>query len=116
MRDGIRLYTEIYTPTIEDEPLPIILLRTPYQASDPEGGISRYVENTFRELKKDRYILVVQDARGRFKSEGQFIWNRPLAHHLDETAIDASTDAYDTIDWLVENLPPYHVTQLKAFS
>ncbi|MEM9897917.1 MAG: CocE/NonD family hydrolase [Pseudomonadota bacterium] len=105
MRDGVRLYTEIYAPVDQEGPLPVILLRTPYQASSKDGSHTHYFDSAFRELAKDKYIFAVQDARGRFKSEGDFVWNRPVAHHVDQEAIDASTDAYDTIEWLVKNGP-----------
>lgn len=104
MRDGVKLYTEVYAPRSGSEPLPIIFLRTPYRVADPRGGFTRYFNSTFRELAVDRYIFAVQDARGRHGSEGEFEWNRPVRHHLDPKAIDASTDAYDSIDWLVKNV------------
>lgn len=103
MRDGVRLYTEIYYPRTVEEPLPILFLRTPYQVANPRGGYSRHLDSTFRELAIDRYIIALQDARGRHESEGKFEWNRPLRHRSDANAIDASTDAFDSIDWLVKN-------------
>lgn len=105
MRDGVKLYTEIYVPRAESEALPIVFLRTPYQVSNAGGGFTRYFGSTFRVLAKEGYIFAVQDARGRFKSEGKFEWNRPVRHRKDKKAIDASTDAYDSIDWLVTNVP-----------
>lgn len=104
-RDGVRLYTEIYTPRKQDGELPILLLRTPYGIADAEGGFSSYMKISFRELAKEGYLIAVQDARGRFGSEGKFEWNRPVRHRQNPDAVDASTDAYDTIDWLVYNLP-----------
>ncbi|MEM6414703.1 MAG: CocE/NonD family hydrolase [Pseudomonadota bacterium] len=103
MRDGIKLYTEVYTPTDTTEKLPILLLRTPYGVSDKDGGYTLYFKSLFHELSKEGYIIVVQDVRGRFKSEGDFVFARPLAHRKDPDAVDASTDAYDAIDWLVNN-------------
>ena len=103
MRDGVRLYTEIYTPRDQQEAQPILFLRTPYRVADPQGEFTRYFRTTFRELAQDGYIIAVQDARGRHNSEGQFEWNRPVRHRADPDAIDASTDAYDSIEWLVEN-------------
>lgn len=104
-RDGVKLYTEIYIPKQQQPDLPIIFLRTPYRVADPNGGFTRYFSSTFRELAKDKYIFAVQDARGRHNSEGKFEWNRPVRHRSDENAIDASTDAYDSIEWLVKHLP-----------
>lgn len=106
MRDGVRLYTEIYRPREQTGDLPIVFLRTPYQASSPDGGPSRYLRSTFRVLAENEgYIFAVQDARGRFRSEGQFEWNRPVRHRSDPEAIDASTDAWDSIDWMVREIP-----------
>lgn len=104
-RDGVRLYTELYAPREQAEALPIVFLRTPYRTSNPSGGFTRYFATTFRELAKQRYIFAVQDARGRHGSEGAFEWNRPIRDRRDEKATDASTDAYDSIAWLVANVP-----------
>lgn len=104
MRDGVRLYTEIYRPRQQSSALPIVFLRTPYGVADRAGGFTRYFRTTFRELAKELYIFAVQDARGRHRSEGRFEWNRPVRHREDPKAIDASTDAYDSIEWLVRNV------------
>jgi putative CocE/NonD family hydrolase len=102
MRDGIRLNTAIYTPKDQTRPLPFIVLRTPY-------GIERAAERLFqdylKDLADDGYVFVFQDIRGRFKSEGQFVMCRPPRNRTDPRAIDESTDAYDTVDWLVKNVP-----------
>lgn len=103
-RDGVELYTEIYAPKDQSEKLPIIFLRTPYRVSDAKGGFTRYFSSTFRELAKDRYIFAAQDARGRHGSEGKFEWNRPVRHRQNPKAIDASTDAHDSIEWLIRNV------------
>ncbi len=103
-RDGVALYTEIYTPREIKENLPIVFLRTPYRVADPDGGFTRYFNTSFRELSKQGYIFAVQDARGRHGSEGDFEWNRPVLHRVDPKAIDASTDAYDSIEWLINNV------------
>lgn len=105
MRDEVKLYCEIYTPVDQQGDLPILLMRTPYGTKGADGGFTRYFATNFRQLALDRYIIVVQDSRGRHLSEGKFEWNRPLRHRDDPNAIDASTDAYDTIDWLVKNVP-----------
>lgn len=104
MRDGVKLYMEIYRPEDQTSELPVIFVRTPYGTANPEGGRTRYFQSTFRELAKQKYIFVVQDARGRHRSEGRFEWNRPIRHLADRNAVDASTDAYDSIDWLVHNV------------
>lgn len=102
MRDGVRLYTELYVPKEITKPLPIILLRTPYGVASGEDRFTGYFRSTFRQLAQDGYLFAVQDARGRHRSEGQFEWNRPVRHRQDPEAIDASTDAYDTIEWLIQ--------------
>jgi hypothetical protein len=104
VRDGVELYTEIYSPRDVAKDLPIIFLRTPYRVAEPNGKFTRYFNSTFRELAKQNYIFAVQDARGRHGSGGQFEWNRSVRHRTDAKAIDASTDAYDSIDWLVKNV------------
>ncbi|MBK8979228.1 MAG: CocE/NonD family hydrolase [Planctomycetes bacterium] len=105
MRDGVRLYTECYVPREIDEPLGIVFLRTPYGVAAGGDRFTRYFASTFRELAKDRYAFAVQDARGRHGSEGIFVWNRPLRDRRDPDAIDESSDAWDSIDWLTANVP-----------
>ncbi len=103
MRDGIKLYTAIWAPAIAAEPLPFLMDRTPYGAS---GRTSESIKRRYQELFRDGYIFVFQDIRGRGKSEGQFIMIRPLrTDRADLKATDESTDAWDTIDWLVKNVP-----------
>lgn len=103
MRDGTRLYTQVYVPAGASEPLPIILLRTPY-------GISQFdparVAAALPELVADGYIFALQDIRGRFRSEGQFVMLRQPRERRDPDAIDESTDAYDTIEWLLAHVGP----------
>ena len=105
MRDGVELYAELYTPRGVDHPLAIVFVRTPYRVADPRGGFTRYFHSTFRVLRERGYVFAVQDARGRHGSQGTFEWNRPVRHRDDPDAIDASTDAYDSIEWLVQNVP-----------
>ena len=101
MRDGVHLQTVILTPVDQKGPLPIILSRTPYGVRDkaPEK-----VPANLRELAQDGYIFVSQNLRGRFKSEGVF----KLSSYVDlndPKATNETTDAYDTIEWLVKNVP-----------
>src|SRR5712691_7571679 len=103
-RDGTKLHTEIYIPKNADEPLPIILERTPYGLNDDEKGFSRKL-GRYVEMIPDNYIFVFQDIRGRYGSEGKFVMNRPVRDAKDATAVDEGTDTYDTIDWLVKNVP-----------
>jgi len=102
MRDGARLYTEYFIPKNVSESLPIIFLRTPYGAA---GWGERSVVGFLKELADDGYIFAFQDIRGRFKSEGTFVMERPPRKTNDPKAIDEGTDTYDTIDWLVKNVP-----------
>jgi uncharacterized protein len=102
MRDGARLYTTIDAPANATDPLPILLLRTPYGlgALKPEQ-----IATLLAELSEDGYIFVRQDIRGRFKSEGEFVMLRQPRDPKDKNAIDESTDTYDTIAWLLKNVP-----------
>ena len=102
MRDGVRLHTLIYTPTNPLEPLPIIMLRTPYGIA---GLARRQFEAYLKDLVDERYIFVFQDIRGRYGSEGEFLMNRPLHDPQDPKGVDESTDTWDTIDWLVKEVP-----------
>ena len=99
MRDGVKLYTQVYTPTRTNEAVPMLLLRTPYGIGDatPEQLASAVAELT-------DYIIVRQDIRGRFKSEGQFVMLRQPRDPADKKAIDEGTDTYDTIEWLLKNV------------
>jgi uncharacterized protein len=101
MRDGVRLYAQVYAPTQATEPLPILLLRTPYGTGPLNAA---RMAAALPELMADGYIIVVQDIRGRFKSEGQFVMLRQPRDSSDKKAIDESTDTYDTIEWLIKNI------------
>ncbi len=101
MRDGVRLNTLIYTPLNRTEKFPFLLLRTPYGISDQSTpDKSGYIAD----MAKEGYIFVYQDIRGRYKSEGVFEMQRMSRDKKDTTAIDESTDTYDTIDWLLKNI------------
>jgi uncharacterized protein len=104
MRDGVCLYTEIYSPKHLAQPLPILLIRTPYGVLDDDKGYAFELAQQ-NELIADGYIFALQDIRGRYKSEGKFVMNRPVRNSGDAKAIDEGTDTYDTIDWLVRNVP-----------
>ena len=104
MRDGVRLHAEIYRPRGKQEDLPFLLERTPYGTHDDDHGYARML-NFYKELIDDGYIIVIQDIRGRFKSEGQFVMLRNPRDKSDPKAIDESTDTYDTVDWLLKNVP-----------
>ncbi|MEK6782238.1 MAG: CocE/NonD family hydrolase [Bacteroidota bacterium] len=101
MRDGVKLNTDVLSPNNIKEPLPILIQRTPYGAQFP----ARIEVSNMGAMAKAGYIFVMQDIRGKFKSEGTFEMNRPLYHLADKTKTDESTDAYDAIDWLIKNIP-----------
>ncbi len=109
MRDGVKLHTVIIIPKGAAH-APMILDRTPYNASkfassseSPRRAL--ILPLSYGELSDAGYIIVVQDVRGKYKSEGDYVMNRPLSGDLNHTPVDHSTDAYDTIDWLVKNVP-----------
>jgi uncharacterized protein len=109
MRDGVKLYTVIVIPK-GARAAPIILTRTPYEAKKrAERFVSPHMLATLpmgdEVLVSDGYIRVFQDVRGKYLSEGEYVMTRPLRGPLNQTPVDHSTDAYDTIDWLVKNVP-----------
>jgi uncharacterized protein len=101
MRDGVRLQTVIITPVNSTGPLPILLERTPYGV--PEQAPD-HIPVTFKELMQDGYVFVFQNLRGRFKSEGVFKLSSQV-NLKDPKDTNETTDAYDTVDWLVKNVP-----------
>lgn len=103
-RDGVKLHTEIYAPKNMTGALPIILERTPYGLADDAKGYSQML-GRYAEMMPDGYIFVFQDIRGRYGSEGTFVMQRPIRNSRDAKAIDEGTDTYDSIDWLVKNVP-----------
>jgi uncharacterized protein len=101
MRDGVRLNTRIYTPTRTNEQFPILLLRTPYGIGNATPA---QLAASVPELAAEGFIIVQQDIRGRFKSEGQFVMLRQPRDPNNKSAIDESTDTYDSIEWLLKNV------------
>ncbi len=112
MRDGVKLHTVIIVPK-GTKGAPILLTRTPYDASaltshsdsSHLGPILQGYDNVTDVIVEGGYIRVVQDVRGKFGSEGDYIMNRPLHGPQNPTPVDHATDTYDTIDWLVKNIP-----------
>jgi putative CocE/NonD family hydrolase len=106
MRDGARLFTRVYVPKNYGQSWPILLTRTPYSLkpygddnyNNPRGG-------SFETLAKDHFILVTQDVRGRYGSEGAYEHVRPFNPRKGPKDTDESSDAFDTIEWLVKNTP-----------
>jgi uncharacterized protein len=101
VRDGVHLQTVILTPVDQKEPLPILFQRTPYGVPDKPPT---QVPASFKELMQDGYIFVFQNLRGRFKSEGVFNLSSQVDLN-DPKATNETTDAYDSIEWLVKNVP-----------
>jgi putative CocE/NonD family hydrolase len=112
MRDGVRLHTVIVLPKGAKN-APMLLTRTPYSAtaqtshaeSSHLGAILSGYDNPTDVIVEGGYIRVVQDVRGKYESEGEYVMTRPLHGPLNPTPVDHSTDTYDTIDWLVKNVP-----------
>jgi putative CocE/NonD family hydrolase len=108
MRDGVKLYTEIYVPrdAAKAKPYPFLMTRTPYNAA--RTGPSLYDYPSFARLAREGFIIVGQDVRGRWRSEGDFSHERPLVNNPNkkkQKQPDESTDTYDTIEWLLKNVP-----------
>ncbi|MBS1918962.1 MAG: CocE/NonD family hydrolase [Bacteroidetes bacterium] len=102
MRDGVKLFTTIFTPDKATEPVPILITRTPYGASRPDNFNILHFTYTAN-MAKEGYIFVFQDIRGKFKSEGVMQIHQPLIHETQKGTIDESTDTWDTVDWLIKN-------------
>jgi uncharacterized protein len=119
MRDGVKLHTVILVPKGARN-APILLTRTPYNATEltshsqsahlgpilnsDNSALNGY-DNPTEVILEGGYIRVVQDVRGKYGSEGDYVMNRPLHGPRNPTPVDHSTDTYDTIDWLVKNIP-----------
>ena len=112
MRDGVKLHTVILIPKGARN-TPILLTRTPYDADDSTthkrsshlGSSLNGYDNALNVILEGGYIRVVQDIRGKYGSEGDYVMNRPLHGPLNPTPVDDATDCYDTIEWLVRNVP-----------
>jgi len=112
MRDGVKLHTVIIVPKGAQR-APILLTRTPYDATELTsharsshlGPILYGYDNATEVIVEGGYIRVVQDVRGKHGSEGDYVVNRPLRGPRNPTPVDHATDTYDTIDWLVNNVP-----------
>lgn len=109
MRDGVKLKTIILTPKNAHK-APIILTRTPYNAAGRtlrfnSKHLSMVVPQMNDTTVEAGYIVVYQDVRGKYGSEGGYMMNKPLTGPLNQTGTDHSTDTYDTIEWLVKNIP-----------
>ena len=112
MRDGVKLHTVILLPKGAAR-APMLLTRTPYSATGQTshaasahlGAVLNGYDNATDVIVEDGYIRVVQDIRGKYGSEGDYVMTRPLHGPLNPTPVDESTDTYDSIEWLVKNVP-----------
>src|SRR6185295_13865149 len=110
MRDGVSLYTVLIIPR-GARGAPILLDRTPYSADKATGSGSpgpwpeAILPPIYAELVRAGYIVALQDVRGKYRSGGDYVMTRPLRGPLNPTAVDHSTDAWDSIDWLVKHVP-----------
>jgi hypothetical protein len=101
MRDGVKLHAVILKPADISVPLPFLIQRTPYGV---DGTSRAFFFESRPELARAGYIYVGEDIRGRYESQGEFVMSRPMADHSDPKATDESTDAYDTVEWLLKNV------------
>jgi hypothetical protein len=108
MRDGTKLFTVILSPVNPKTTIPILIERTPYGANIPipdDTVFQTKLMGAAHTMAREGYIFVFQDCRGKYKSEGTMQIHMPIIHHQEKGAIDESTDTWDTVDWLVKNLP-----------
>ena len=106
MRDGVHLFTSVYVPKDTSQAYPFMIFRTPYSVAP--YGVDKYSKHLGpgHDFEKAGYIFVFQDVRGRYMSEGVFIEMRPhIDHKTSNRDVDESSDLYDTIDWLLKNVP-----------
>ena len=105
MRDGTKLFTSIYSPKDKSRKYPIMLSRTPYSVAPYGADEFKTSLGPSLLFQKEKYIFVYQDVRGKFMSEGEFVNVRPHNNRKTGKQVDESSDTYDTIDWLVKNVP-----------
>lgn len=112
MRDGTKLFTIILIPKRSSEPMPMVLTRTPYSVEKRTNAreiasplMAMAVRQDDEPLLRNGYVRVYQDVRGKHRSEGNYIVNLPLRGPLNSGSVDHATDTWDTIDWLVKNVP-----------
>ena len=104
MRDGIKLFTIVYAPKDQSRKYPVLITRTAYGIQPYGPDNYRNVVGPNNEFAREGYIVVYQDCRGKFRSEGEFIHHRPIV----KGQVNESTDTYDTIEWLLKNIPNHN--------
>ncbi len=106
MRDGVKLFTAVYMPKDVTEKHPILMNRTPYSCAPyGENNWRFFWNNHWKYYMREGYIIVLQDVRGRWMSEGDFVDIRPFNPNKTGTQTDEASDTYDAIDWLIKNIP-----------
>lgn len=105
MRDGVKLFTSIYTPKDVSKKAPFLMMRTPYSCRPYGAEAIRPNLGPEAAFTKEGYIFVYQDVRGRYMSGGDFQWMTPYIPNKKPGQVDESTDTIDTIDWLLKNVP-----------
>jgi hypothetical protein len=109
MRDGVHLFTAVHIPNDHTATYPFLLFRTPYSVRP--YGADRYMNriSPSAAFEEDGFIFVIQDVRGKYMSQGEFVNMRPhRAHKSGPQDVDESTDTHDTIQWLLENVPGHN--------
>ena len=104
MRDGKKLFTSYYIPKDKTEKYPILMFRTPYNSERGGENNFNFFMTAYYRFVKENYIMVFQDVRGRYMSEGEFEDIRPFKPNKKKTEFDEASDTYDAVDWLVKNL------------
>jgi putative CocE/NonD family hydrolase len=106
MRDGVKLFTSVYMPKDNSESHPILMSRTPYSCAPyGETSFKSFWDNHWKNYMRRNYIIIIQDVRGKWMSEGEFVDIRPFRENKKNSETDDASDTYDTIDWLINNLP-----------
>jgi len=109
MRDGVKLFTQVYIPKDTSQEYPILLFRTPYSISDYGEAINRSSLGPNELYAAEGFIFVYQDVRGKFRSEGDFVVMKPhIIQKQGPEDTDESSDTYDTIEWVLENIPNHN--------
>ena len=109
MRDGVKLFTQVYTPNDQSREYPVLLFRTPYSIGNYGGDNYRSYLGPNALYASEGFIFVYQDVRGKFQSEGEFIVMKPYRKDKNSSLVtDESSDAYDTVEWALKNIPNHN--------
>ena len=106
MRDGVELFTSIYTPRDTTKRYPVLLMRTPYSVAPYGPDAYAASLGPWKAFQEDGFIFVNQDVRGRYMADGYYPFMTPhIEHKTSNKDVDETSDTYDTIDWLIKNVP-----------